>query len=79
MSREDWKRMVKISANSFAQVLRSLPGMPSGPGALCSLTCRRSLRMPFFDILILVSSVSVSLGGGVKLVFSCGFEKTFEN
>ena len=44
--------------------------MPSGPGALCSFTCERSLWVPFFVILILGSCLSVTFGGGVKFVCS---------
>ena len=52
MSNDDWKRIVNVSASSSAHIFRSLPGMPSGPGALCSFTCERSLWVPFFEILI---------------------------
>ena len=70
MSNDDWKRIVNVSASSSAHIFRSLPGMPSGPGALCSFTCERSLWVPFFEILILGSCFSVSFGDGVKFVSS---------
>ena len=61
---------MNVSASSSAHVFRSLPGMPSGPGALCSFTCERSSWAPFLEILILGSCFSVSFGGGVKFVSS---------
>ena len=61
---------MNVSASSSAHVFKSLPGMPSGPGALCLFTCERSLWVPFFEILILGSCFSVSFGGGVKFVSS---------
>ena len=61
---------MNVSASSSAHVFKSLPGMPSGPGALCSFTCERSLWMPFLEILILGSCFSVAFGGGVNFVCS---------
>ena len=46
VSIDDWNRMVNRSASSLAHVLRSFPGIPSGPVALCSSVSLRSLSTP---------------------------------
>ena len=68
---------MKEAASSLAQILRSLPGISSGPVALCSLMLRRSLRTPALDTLILSMQ-----GKELELELlskGLGVEKTEEN
>ena len=69
---------MKESASSLAQILRSLPGISSGPVALCSLMLRRSLRTPGLDTLML-GMQGKELELGMLLSKGPGVEKTEEN
>ena len=55
-SREAWKRITKTSAISDAQILRSLPGIWSGPVVLEGLMPWRILRTSPFETMILWSA-----------------------
>ena len=79
VSIDDWNRMVNRSASSLAHVLRSFPGIPSGPVALCSSVSLRSLSTPTFEILMGGRVEGVAFGGGLKFVCLSGSEKTLEN
>ena len=67
------------SASSSAHILRSFPGISSGPVALCSSMDLRSLRTPTFEILMYGRVEDVALGGGLKFDSLFGSENTFEN
>ena len=52
MSSEVWNIVVSIGAISSATMIRSLVSMLSGPDALCSLRCLRSLMTPGVEMIM---------------------------
>ena len=79
-SREAWKSIAKTSASSDAQILRSLPGIWSGPVALEGSMLWRSLRTPPFETMIFViCGLSVLSEGAGGVNSWSGFENTLQN
>ena len=64
-SNDDWNRTVIPGASAFAQFLRTMLGISSGPNALCDWIEDKSFSTPFVSILMEVrESLISSLTGG---------------